>query len=40
MAETLAHLGDLRAARGVFQEALKRDPALASTVRLRRKLNV
>jgi curved DNA-binding protein CbpA len=40
MAETLVHLGDLRAARGVFQEALKRDPALAKAVRLRRKLNV
>jgi curved DNA-binding protein CbpA len=40
MAETLVRMGDLRAARGVFREALKRDPALANTVQLRRKLNV
>jgi hypothetical protein len=40
MAETLVRMGDLGTARGIFREALKRDPALANTVQLRRKLNV
>jgi curved DNA-binding protein CbpA len=40
MAETLMHLGRRNGAEAVFREALKRDPALTNTVRLRRKLNV
>jgi curved DNA-binding protein CbpA len=40
MAETLAHIGDLPAAQGVFREAMKRDPALSNVIQLRRKLNV
>ncbi|MDR3171265.1 MAG: J domain-containing protein [Treponema sp.] len=39
-AETLAMLGDIPAAQGVFREALKRDPRLPSATRLRRKLNI
>ena len=40
MAETLAGMGEPDAASRIFREALKRDPALPNTVRLRRKLNV
>jgi hypothetical protein len=40
VAETLIRIGDLPAARGVFKEALNRDPALPNVVQLRRKLNV
>jgi curved DNA-binding protein CbpA len=40
MAETLMRLGRRSDAEAVFREALKRDPALPNTVRLRRKLNV
>jgi curved DNA-binding protein CbpA len=40
MAETLVRTGDLQTAQGVFQEALKRDPALSNVMQLRRKLNV
>jgi curved DNA-binding protein CbpA len=40
LAETLVQLGDITAARRVFREALKRDPALPNVVQLRRKLNV
>jgi tetratricopeptide (TPR) repeat protein len=40
MAETLANMGNLQAAQGVFREALKRDPCLSKAMRLRRKLNV
>jgi tetratricopeptide (TPR) repeat protein len=40
MAETLAGMGDLQAARRVFREALQRDPGLSRAMRLRRKLNV
>jgi curved DNA-binding protein CbpA len=40
MAETLIRLGETGAAARVFREALKRDPALPNTVRLRQKLNV
>jgi tetratricopeptide (TPR) repeat protein len=40
MAETLAGMGDLHAARRVFREALQRDPCLSKAARLRRKLNV
>jgi curved DNA-binding protein CbpA len=40
MAETLVLMGDLQTARGVFHEALKRNPALSNVIQLRRKLNV
>jgi curved DNA-binding protein CbpA len=40
MAETLVRLGETGAAARVFREALKRDPALPNTLKLRRKLNV
>ena len=40
MAETFVQLGDTEAAAGVLKEALKRDPALPNTVRLKRKLHV
>ncbi|MDR2758094.1 MAG: DnaJ domain-containing protein [Spirochaetaceae bacterium] len=40
MAEVLIHLGELRGAETVFREALKRDPGLPNTMRLRRKLQV
>jgi curved DNA-binding protein CbpA len=40
MAETLIRMGETEAAARVFREALKRDPGLPNTVRLRRKLNV
>jgi tetratricopeptide (TPR) repeat protein len=40
MAETLVRMGDLRRAREVFCEALKRNPALSNAIQLRRKLNV
>jgi uncharacterized protein YqgQ len=40
MAETLLRMGAASAARGIIREALKRDPALPNTARLRRKLNV
>ncbi|MFP3040323.1 J domain-containing protein [Treponema primitia] len=40
MAETLVHMGDLQTAQGIFQEALRRDPALSNVMQLRRKLNV
>ena len=38
--ETLIRLGDVSGASRVFREALKRDPSLPGTVKLRRKLNV
>jgi curved DNA-binding protein CbpA len=40
MAETLVRMEDVAAARGIFREALKRDPALSNTMQLRRKLKV
>jgi curved DNA-binding protein CbpA len=40
LAETLLKLGELNGAEAVFREALKRDPALPNTVRLRRTLKV
>jgi tetratricopeptide (TPR) repeat protein len=40
MAETLAGMGELHAAQGIFREALKRDPCLSNATRLRQKLNV
>jgi tetratricopeptide (TPR) repeat protein len=40
LAETLLKLGELNGAETVFREALKRDPALPNTVRLRRTLKV
>ena len=40
IAETLYRLGDKSGAARVLREALKRDPALPGTIRLRRKLNV
>jgi curved DNA-binding protein CbpA len=40
IAETLVQMGEIPAAQGVFQEALKRDPHLAKSVHLRRKLNI
>jgi curved DNA-binding protein CbpA len=40
MAETLAQMGRIPAAQGIFREALKRDPRLSNTARLRRKLGV
>jgi hypothetical protein len=40
MAETLVRMEDLAAARGIFREALKRDPALSNAMQLRRKLKV
>ena len=40
MAETLGRMKDLKAAQGIFREALKRDPALSNAMQLRRKLNV
>jgi hypothetical protein len=40
MAETLIRMKDMNAAQGIFREALKRDPALANAMQLRRKLNV
>jgi curved DNA-binding protein CbpA len=40
MAETLLRLGEAAAAQGIIREALRRDPALPNTARLRRKLNV
>lgn len=40
MAETLVRMKDINAAQGIFREALKRDPALANAMQLRRKLNV
>jgi curved DNA-binding protein CbpA len=40
MAETLIRLGETGAAAQVFKEALKRDPALPNTLKLRQKLNV
>ena len=39
IAETLINFGESAAAAKVFQEALKRDPGLPNTARLRRKLN-
>jgi len=40
IAETLIHMGELTDAARVFNEALKKDPGLPSTVQLRRKLRV
>jgi curved DNA-binding protein CbpA len=40
MAETLVRMGETGTAARVFREALKRDPALPNTLKLRRKLNV
>ncbi|MDR2185091.1 MAG: DnaJ domain-containing protein [Treponema sp.] len=40
LAETLLKLGELNGAETVFREALKRDPALPNTIRLRRTLKV
>jgi tetratricopeptide (TPR) repeat protein len=40
MAETLAGMGELHTAQGIFREALKRDPCLSNATRLRQKLNV
>jgi curved DNA-binding protein CbpA len=40
MAETLIQMGNMDAAKGVFREALNRDPALPNVVQLRRKLKV
>lgn len=40
MAESLVKLGEFASARGAFQEALRRDPRLPNTARLRRKLQV
>jgi hypothetical protein len=40
LAETLIRLGELGGAEAVFREALKRDPGLPNTLRLRKKLQV
>ncbi|MDR1398440.1 MAG: DnaJ domain-containing protein [Treponema sp.] len=40
IAESLVKLGELKSAQGVFREALRRDPHLSNTARLRRKLQV
>ena len=40
IAETLIRLGELGGAEKVFREALKRDPALPNTVRLKRKFHI
>jgi cytochrome c-type biogenesis protein CcmH/NrfG len=40
LAEALVRLGETGAAARVFKEALRRDPALPNTLKLRRKLNV
>jgi Holliday junction resolvasome RuvABC DNA-binding subunit len=40
IAETFISMGEQNAAAKAFREALKRDPALPNTVRLRRKLHV
>lgn len=40
MAESFVKLGELKSAQGVFREALRRDPRLPNTARLRRKLQV
>jgi curved DNA-binding protein CbpA len=40
MSEALVSLGDFGAARGIFREALKKDPALPNAARLREKLKV
>jgi hypothetical protein len=40
MAETLVRMGDSKAAESVLREALRRDPSLPSTARLRKKLKV
>jgi curved DNA-binding protein CbpA len=40
MAETLIRLGETGTAARIFREALKRDPGLPNTLKLRRKLNV
>jgi uncharacterized protein YqgQ len=40
MAETLAQMGRISTAQRVFHEALKRDPCLSKSTRLRHKLNV
>jgi tetratricopeptide (TPR) repeat protein len=40
MAETLVRMGETGEAARVFREALKRDPSLPNTLKLRRKLNV
>ena len=40
MAEALLAMGEVRQAEAVIREALRRDPSLPNTARLRRKLNV
>jgi curved DNA-binding protein CbpA len=40
MAEVLISIGETKEAQRVFQEALRRDPALSGAARLRRKLNI
>jgi curved DNA-binding protein CbpA len=40
MAETLLKMGDEAAAQSIIREALRRDPGLPNTARLRQKLNV
>jgi curved DNA-binding protein CbpA len=40
MAESLVRVGETGAASRVFKEALRRDPSLSSTLKLRQKLNV
>jgi hypothetical protein len=40
MAEALLKAGDVNAAGGLFREALRRDPGLPNTAKLRQKLNV
>jgi curved DNA-binding protein CbpA len=40
LAETLLQMGETAAAESIIREALRRDPALPNTARLRRKLNV